>query len=247
MERLTPKEAVAFDAEYQNLERPGERPSHRLGWAAAVNTKGETILECHVYYPEEEGVRVWTPPAMFGVARDDLKMKNGAIPAALAEKWFAEIFAGRKVVVHGGSGDRTAFKLVDAFSFAEEIVDTQDLYQSIKLGVLHAREFPSAAAVQVGRHTAVEDAGATMDLFLKKQPYDRAAEKEMLRAKRMSTTCKASDEQLREVEDVRRRHRQAVRNAEIHAQGQGAQGNGGRGGGFDRGSGRGRGRGRGKP
>lgn len=222
--------------------RSGQKGQCRLGWVAVVNTKGESIMESHVNYPEESGVSMFVPhPSKgFGVAFPDLKMKNGAIPGVFAEEWIVEIIKNRKVIVHGGSGDRKAFfYITEAFDLAEEIIDTQHVHRAVmKLSDLHAREFPGAAAVQVNGHTPLEDARATMELYLKARPFDRAAEKARLEAKGTDTVCKASSNQVRQVQQVQEKHRKAAQSAENFAKGKGAGGFGGASGGGGHGRGK---------
>jgi hypothetical protein len=62
------------------------------------------------------------------VTYDSIQRCNGALDSEVAEKMFAEIFKGRPVIMHATKGDLGAFRHLDLFLGASEIVDTQVLY-----------------------------------------------------------------------------------------------------------------------
>jgi RNA exonuclease 4 len=190
MELLTPGEPIGFDAEFQDVLRPGqEKWKHRLGWVAVVNTKLETILDVFVAYDREENTVKKYPPSRFGVGLDDLLFHNGAVRAEVVEKWLTEIFADRPVVMHDQRGDTSAFEHEDAFARAQ-VFDTQAMYGG-RTGLGNLTSEVLGRQVQVGgKHTPTEDAIATMELFLLKHPYDRVAEKAKLAAQGLPTTSK---------------------------------------------------------
>lgn len=237
MERLIPNEPVAADFEFQNYRGVDGKNRARLGWVGVVDTRGDIILECHVHYPNQIGVHTFVPPKNlgFGVSFRDLKFCNGAVPGDIVEHWLTEIFEGRKVILHGGDGDRKAWFYRDPFSKATQIIDTQHIFGRHKLAKVTATQFPNAAPIQVNGHTPVEDAtatmnlylhAATMNLYLHATPYDRSAEKAKLLAKGAAVVCTASKDQLRQVEFVKELHRQASEQVENYARSQATRGRG---------------------
>lgn len=192
MDRLVPGEPVAFDDEHQTVLRKGAlKWKERLGWVAVVNTKGESVLDVFAAYDHEDKARKEYPPERFGVGMEDLLFDNGAVRAKVVEKWLAEIFEDRPVVMHDKSGDMKLFEHETPFVRAT-VQDTQDMYLSgsgQRQGLAKVAREILHREVQVGdKHTPTEDAATTMDLYLLKHPYDRVAEKAKLEAQGMPTT-----------------------------------------------------------
>lgn len=60
---LLPGEPVALDIEFQEyFIAGGAKWAHRIGRAAVVNTKGETILDVYAAYPANEDIKKKMPP-----------------------------------------------------------------------------------------------------------------------------------------------------------------------------------------
>ncbi|EGP84937.1 uncharacterized protein MYCGRDRAFT_110384 [Zymoseptoria tritici IPO323] len=191
MDRLVPGEPVGFDGEFQIVLREGAvKWKQRLAWVAVVNTKGESILDTFVVYDNEEGAEKRRGLPEFGVGKKDLLFKNGAVHASTVEKWLAEIFKDRPVVMRDQSGDTAAFEYETPFVHAT-IQDTQLLYsdRGERRSLKDVASEVLQRTIQVGGvHTPTEDAATTMELYLLKRPYDRAAEKAKLEANGLPTT-----------------------------------------------------------
>ncbi|KJX93469.1 hypothetical protein TI39_contig4309g00017 [Zymoseptoria brevis] len=138
-----------------------------------------------VPYPHKPKVTLAFPSHIKGCGVDfhNIKPENGAVDNEVAEKMFAEIMKDLPVIMHAAKGDMAAFQHLDPFKGASEVVDTQQMYSS---GRGHNPGLQTCAAAYLGRsiqqdgHTPVEDATATMELYLLKKPYDRAAKKAKL-------------------------------------------------------------------
>ncbi|OQO14066.1 hypothetical protein B0A48_00942 [Cryoendolithus antarcticus] len=110
-------------------------------------------------------------PKRFGVIWNDLKSKNGAVPAALIERNRRRILKGRTVVMHASSGDMNSFRIEENAFANSTIVDTQSLYHG-PMGLRHSPSLADCSAdylgqtIQIGVHSPVEDARATMQLYL---------------------------------------------------------------------------------
>lgn len=171
-----------MDIEFQDYKRVGCKQSHRVGRVAIVNTRGETVLDVYAVYNNEHNVKKKFPPARFGVKRDDLVFDNGAVHASEVEQSVKQILQDRTVIMHDGRHDQTAFYLVpDVFS-ASKIFDTQSHYSYMQFdGRPGLRTLTSSIlgrTIQAGgRHSPVEDAVATMDLWLVDHKWDAKAGK----------------------------------------------------------------------
>ncbi|CAK1362462.1 unnamed protein product [Cercospora beticola] len=190
-ELLLPGEPIAIDIEFQDFKNKdtGFRWRHRLAWFAALNTRGETVLDVFVQYPPDEDTEFQLPRAKgktFGVTRQLLTLKNGAVKAAVVEPMCEALFRGRPVVLHGGQHDLTAFQYCNPYQGATAVFDTQRRWAGDSQIPEESRAKPGLAilaqsvlgrVVQAnGAHSPVEDAHATMVLHLMKGPYDREAE-----------------------------------------------------------------------
>lgn len=195
---VLPGEPLACDIEFQDYHIAGDvhgswhkkagnkRWQNRLGWICIVNTRGEIILDTFVSYPSEANVEATMPRApgkTFGVTWKRVDPRNGAVDGRIVEEWCEKLFANRTVVLHGGSNDRRAWYYQDPFARAT-VRDTQWLYRYSVEG--ENKPCPGLALlaenllnriIQVGNdHAAEEDALATMDIYLLRNPYDRVAE-----------------------------------------------------------------------
>ncbi|KAK4565906.1 hypothetical protein LTR86_003755 [Recurvomyces mirabilis] len=190
---LLPGEPCIVDIEFQNYKVDNSGPQkHRIGRIAILNTRGDVVLDAYAVYKNEDNVEKCFGPIYwqeaFGVTKRDLILENGAIFASKVERWAANIFKDRIVVMHGGTHDRSAFYLTPKIFETSSIVDTQELYHYEQhdgtpgLKTLAGRIL--GRGVQKGAHTPVEDADATRELYLLKHPYGRVAEKAKVEAEK---------------------------------------------------------------
>ncbi len=120
------------------------------------------------------------PPAQFGVTFADLRFSNGAVAAEIVERWTKQIIQDRTVILHGGRLNLQAFKIEPDVFGRSKVVDTQDLYRYVQksgppgLGTL--ARVVLGRAIQLGGHSPVQDARATLELWLMKNTYDRDVE-----------------------------------------------------------------------
>ena len=177
MHLLAADESVAFDAEFQKYKAEGSKWGHRLGSVSVVGESGQVVVHTYVHYEDEPGVQKGVDPPRFGVLYEDLKLVNGARPAAIVEAELKQIFSGRKVIMHDTRGDTAAFYIIkDAFVHSE-IVDTQVLWSKLqddgRPGLRTATSRVLHREIQGGGiHDPNEDSRATMDLFLAKEKED---------------------------------------------------------------------------
>lgn len=184
---LLPNEPVFFDDEFQIFKGPGDHQwRHRHGRVTVVGSSGQVIYDVYAAYPRVDGVYKRCPPPRFGVAKPDLLKVNGSQPARIVERELKRIFHGRTVVVHGGTHDLTSFFFEkDAFSFEKNgvtVEDTQKIYSDLQddgtPGLATTARLELGKNIQEGGfHSPVEDAQTTAELYLRKFPYDHAAEK----------------------------------------------------------------------
>lgn len=183
LDLLLPGEPVSIDIEFQNFRRKGGKGRHRCGRTGLVNTRNEVILDVYAAYPRAEGERKFMPPEKYMVDKRDLLYENGAMPAQQVEAWVKEIVKNRKVIMHGGTNDLTAFQYETDVWAASEIIDTQREYSYLQddgtPGLQTCADFVLHKTVQEGDHLATEDAQTAMELFLRKYPnaFDAAAAK----------------------------------------------------------------------
>ncbi|PPJ50393.1 hypothetical protein CBER1_06981 [Cercospora berteroae] len=197
MELLLPGEPCSIDMEFINFQVPGavhpmdhndeskrNKPkwAHRPAWMAITNTRGEVVLDIFVKYPYVEGVRTMIPRAEgkdFGITQERLDHANGAVPGWKAEQYCARILRNRPVVVHGGGNDLTAFQLPNPFRGATHVYHTQNEY-AYEVDDIEAPglwrltgAFLNRVIQADGKHSPVEDPIATMEVHIRKYPYDR--------------------------------------------------------------------------
>ncbi|KAK5119819.1 hypothetical protein LTR85_007145 [Meristemomyces frigidus] len=196
---LLPGEPVALDIEFQTYLPIGSpKWIQRLGRPTLRNTRGHTILDVYCYYPTEKGVKKGTPPKRFNVAWPDLMKQHGAKPAQTVEKWIATIVKDRTVVVHDRRGDLTAFQYEQEAFKDSKIVDTQAVYshltRSRRPGLALCAEEELGIIIQEDSHSPVEDADATMQLFLKRYPdaFDHKAAQAKVRKERAAARARAT-------------------------------------------------------
>lgn len=181
-DHLVAGEPVALDIEFQQYKRDSaKKHAHRIGRIAIVNTKGELVLDVYAAYPREDGVRKVYPPKRFLVESEDLLFENGAVAAHKVERWVKDIVKDRTIILHGGKHDLTAFRIEKDVFASSTIIDTQKLYASHQPadGTPGLRTLTASLLKQMIQddvHSPVEDAWATMQLWLLRNAYDRDAQ-----------------------------------------------------------------------
>lgn len=167
-------EPLAVDVEFQEYRPMGvEKWAHRIGRVGVTNTRGERIYDVYARYPFVEGVEVKLPPARFGVEWPDLRIQNGAKWASEVNQTLKEIFAGRTIVGHGMRLDRKAIDDT-VWESVDQIVDTQS--QSMygwydRNGLKNVACCVLGLLIQDSLHDPIEDAKATMLLYLRLRPF----------------------------------------------------------------------------
>ncbi|KAI5364885.1 putative ribonuclease H-like superfamily [Septoria linicola] len=133
----------------------------------------EVILDVYVRYPQQAGLVQRCDPPEFGVEFDDLRASNGAVPADWAINCMKQLFHGHPIIMHGNTNDMLAFgDRVDQVFTHSTVIDTQDLYGQVRFKTLCAEVLQKP--IQQGYHSSVEDARATMALWIKHADYDRS-------------------------------------------------------------------------
>lgn len=183
LDRLT--HTIALDGEFQlaYIEAKGKH-IHRIGRISIVNDSGEVIYDVFVYYPQEEGVIIKLPPEnkQLGVYREDIKPWNGALPIADVEQIVRDIIKDCIVVGHAISNDIKVFspwvfdgvKIRDTQMLAEYRQHATGSRRLPKLSVL--AEVVLGWNIQAKDHSSVEDAEATMALYLHRKDAIEAAQ-----------------------------------------------------------------------
>lgn len=138
-----------------------------------TNTRGDRIYDVFASYPDanDDSVQKKLPGAWrkLGVYWSDLKPKNGARPSAEVLENVGNIIAGRTIIGHGMSGDREALPQ-SVWSRASNIFDTQSIYG--QKGLRGLAEAELGMEIQTEEHDPLEDAQATMRLYLLNHPYN---------------------------------------------------------------------------
>lgn len=161
-------EPLAVGIEFQEFKPEGaEKWDHRIGRIAFVNTYGTAIIDTYFRYPYDEKIKVKLPPKQFGVEWSDLRIENGARPIDDVRDDLNKIMAGRTIIGHGMRLDIRS--LTPELKNEVNFVDTQHMYGQVKLEYLAAKYLKMD--IQNGFHDPVEDAKATMGLYLLRHPY----------------------------------------------------------------------------
>lgn len=181
---LYPDEPVAITLVTQGYMLPGETAwKRRIGWVAVVNTAGQTVYDPFATYPKEDGLKKCFNSRRFEAAKEDLLFRRGARDGQEVERNLMNLLEGRTVIMH----DQTRF-VAEHFYFEQEAFDESLLYDTQEMYAdLHADGTPSlyAAAREVlgedikrkDVHRPDQEAAMTMELYLRKMPYDREAKK----------------------------------------------------------------------
>ncbi|GAB7333240.1 hypothetical protein MBLNU13_g04890t2 [Cladosporium sp. NU13] len=126
--------------------------------SSIVNTAGQVVYDTFVYYPAHVPPRPPPQHLKLGVKDEDIRPENGAQP-------HAEVLANAKAIF-----DKSGVAMLDGIDFPNYVVhDTQRMYGA-SLGRLPGLSALSSSvlgrSIQVEEHLSVEDASATMELFL---------------------------------------------------------------------------------
>lgn len=174
LDLVKPGSSVALGCEGVKLigeEFEGWR-SHGVGRCSIVNIHGEVVYDTFVYYPEGVNHRPSPQWIKLGVKYKDILPENGAQP-------HVEVLANAKaifdksgtVVAHAATNDQRFLHPIDFSKY--KVRDTQTFAEYRKAVRRRSAAALSILAssvlgrnIQTEEHSSVEDAQATMDLFL---------------------------------------------------------------------------------
>jgi RNA exonuclease 4 len=170
LDLVTPGSPVALDCEgVQLVEDVGWRKCG-LGRVSIVNLDGETIYDTFVFYPADVKHRTSPQWLRLGVKYQDILAKNGAQAHAKVLADVKSVLDKSGIVVaHAARND---MQMLDGIDFANYVVrDTQTLYwrqfdRWVGRGLADLASAVLGRGIQTTEHSSVEDARATMDLFL---------------------------------------------------------------------------------
>jgi len=165
---VTPGSPLAFDCEGVELTQNAGKRRDGVGRLSIVNVDGQVVYDTFVYYPSDVPHRPPPQHLKLGVKYKDIRPENGAQPHAQVLAAAKAIFDKSGVIVaHAASND---VQMMEGIDFNQYVVrDTQRLYGSElgRLPGLGALSFSVLGrSIQVEEHSSVEDARATMELFL---------------------------------------------------------------------------------
>jgi len=165
---VTPGSPLAFDCEGVELTQESGKRRSGVGRFSIVNIHGQVVYDTFVYYAPDVPHRPPPQHLKLGVTYKDIRPENGAQPHAEVLAAAKAIFDMSGVVVAHAAGSDVL--MLDGIDFGKYVVrDTQRLYGS-SLGQLPGLRSLSASvlgrSIQVTEHSSVEDARATMELFL---------------------------------------------------------------------------------
>jgi len=169
LELVTPGSPVAVDCEGVILARNVGWRRQGVGRISIVNVAGQVVYDTFVYYPAHIEHRPSPQRLKLGVTKQDIRPQNGAQPLAKVLAAAKAIFDKSGIVVaHTATND---VHMLDGIDFDKYVVrDTQLLYDSSYGHSLPALSSLSNSVlhrnIQSEEHSSVEDARATMDLFL---------------------------------------------------------------------------------
>lgn len=172
LDLVTPGSPVAVDCEGVILPKNTGWRRHGVGRISIVNIDGQVIYDTFVHYPREVEARPSPQRLKLGVKYQDLFPSNGAQPHAAVLAAAKSVFDKSGIVVgHAAEND---MQMLDGIDFDDYVVrDTQKMrgwpfegsnphqpgLKALAAGVLDRD-------IQGEEHSSVEDARATMDLFL---------------------------------------------------------------------------------
>jgi RNA exonuclease 4 len=170
LDLVTPGSPVALDCEGVLLPQNVGREKCGIGRVSMTNVDGKVVYDSFVHYPDDVEHRPSPQRLCLGVKYKDIMPKNGAQPHAKVLADAKSVFDKSGIIVaHAASNDTNMLRGIDFSGYV--IRDTQDLWWEPYTGD-RSRGLASIASSVLGRsiqtmeHSSVEDARATMDLFL---------------------------------------------------------------------------------
>ncbi|SMQ53707.1 unnamed protein product [Zymoseptoria tritici ST99CH_3D7] len=173
-------EYMALDVEFQmENDHSTGRNRQKPGRVSMTNSDGKIVYDVFVYFPSKKGHHYWrnSRAQNFGCYNADVKPSNGARPIAEVEENVHNLFANSVAVGHAVLND---LEIWESWVFnGVAYRDTQKIakYQQFAL----AAKDPSLSRLAMfvlnrpfrsegGEHSSVEDAQATMELYLLGEP-----------------------------------------------------------------------------
>lgn len=146
--------------------------SHGVGCCSIVNVDGQVVYDTFVYYPKDVEHRPSPQWLKLGVKYKDIVPENGAQPHAEVLANAKAIFDNSGVVIaHAAINDERMLYPLDFSAYM--VRDTQNFVEyrnnDRRRSVAALSMLASSVlgrSIQVEKHSSVEDAQATMDLFL---------------------------------------------------------------------------------
>lgn len=167
---VTPGSPVAVDCEGMLLPQETGARKSGVGRISIVNTNGEVIYDTFVYCPDDVEHRPSPQWLKMGVKYNDIKPGNGAQPHAEVLKTAAAIFKKSSIMIaYDVNSDLKMLRGLETDGFTTR--DTQRQYSCRGWSRPALRDLASSVlgrSIQQGEHSSVEDARATMELYLLK-------------------------------------------------------------------------------
>jgi RNA exonuclease 4 len=170
LDLVTPGSPVALDCEGVILDDNVGWRKCGVGRVSVVNIDGDTIYDSFVFYPPDVKHRPSPQRLCLGVKYKDILAKNGAqAHAKVLADVKSVLYKSGIVVAHAAINDE---QVLDGIDFANYVVrDTQSFYwrqfnRWMGRGLADLSAAILGRGIQTTEHSSVEDARATMDLFL---------------------------------------------------------------------------------
>jgi DNA polymerase III epsilon subunit-like protein len=197
---------IGIDGEFQRIKWfDGDTWHHAPGRISLVSSEKVLIYDVFVHFNDEDvyDVALEAKHRKLGVYWPDIEPANGARPIAEVEEFVRLIVKDRIVVGHAIENDTRVFS-----KFVFKGVETRDtqLLEEYRVHGRGADRKPALSTlakvilqrdIQGGEHSSVEDARATMDLYLhRKDEFEKIAEAQKkasaIKAEQATSTLAAS-------------------------------------------------------
>lgn len=166
LDLVTAGSAVAVDCEGMYLPKKSGKASRGVGRISIVNANLDVIYDTFVYYPKHFDARPDPQRLKMGVTYNDVKPSNGAQPHAKVLAAVKKIFDKSGAIVgHSFDSDINMLRGIDFSPYT--VHDTQDVAEYSYMPKL--RELTAMVLgkqIQTSEHSSVEDAQATMELWM---------------------------------------------------------------------------------
>lgn len=173
LDLVTPGSPLALDCEGVLLPQETSWRKHGVGRVSITNTNGQVIYGVFTHYPRGVEHRPSPQRLKLGVTYKDIRPENGAQPHAEVLATVKKIFDKSGIVVafaaindirmlHGIDFSPYVVRDVQGFHEYRQYALGQDGIPSLRILASEVLERP----IQQEEHSSVEDAQATMDLFL---------------------------------------------------------------------------------